>query len=344
MKLIVYHDDNYPTWWVTREVSEKITSFLKRKGFVEYNAEDLEKWMKKSLQEKKCHHSVVVFSQDIVPDRICRWWAPSSLIRTYLDCGGSIVWMGDSPCYYWGRHTSSSSKFKKWSEEKKAKVRLLEDREGRFAEIWDINGPFHVLGIMPIYMDFPSSKVQLTKHRESFGLQNLWYGLRPIIINESDRRRMNLTILARAGKPERSIPKKKAWFKEYKEERGTPFPKVISFLSKLVGLIPALIAIASAFYTLSAGFSLVVPLLFFAAAIALSIGYLVYWFLWSKEALVSAWLRNYDEYHPKSGFLRIWDCHIGRITDEMLEELRNIAISRVAIDVRRAQKKETIEA
>jgi len=45
--------------------------------------------------------------------------------------------------------------------------------------------------------------------------------------------------------------------------------------------------------------------------------------------LASAWLKNFDERHPKSGFVRLWDVIPHRITDKMLEELYSVALARV---------------
>jgi len=330
MKLIVYYDDNYPTWWVSREISKKITSFLRSKNFVEYNAEDLAKWMEKSIEEKSCSESVVVFSQDVIPDAICFWWSPSTLIREYLDSGGRIVWIGDSPFYYWGQHPSRSSEFEKWSEDKKRRWRLLEDREGNFALTWDTDGPFNTLGVVPIYMDSPSSKVKITENGKSSGIQSSWYGLRPILIKKSGCRKRNITILARASQPERPIQKKKAWlYKSTVKEGGGPLSSLLESLSKFVGLTPALLALVSALVTFFIGFSLIVPLFFLAATIAFFIGFLMYWVFYSREVFASAWMRNFDNQHPSSGFLRIWDCQLKRITNPMLEELHRIVLASV---------------
>ena len=339
MELIVYYDEDYPTWWVSREVSKEIANFLKSKGFLEYNAEDLAKWMKKTIDANACCQSVVIFSQDIVPDTICNWKSPSSLIRTYLDCGGSVVWIGDTPFYYWGRRPSSSSKFKMWCDEKKKEGKLLEDHEGKIAEGWGRDGPFNILGVMPIYMDFPSSRVRFTIQGKSFALQDSWYGLRPILINASDRRKKNLTILARGSKPERPVSRKKVWLRKDKEENGIPLQSIWSELSKLIGLTPAFISLISALYTFSAGFPPMVSLTFFTATIACSVAYALNWFFRSKEILVSAWLRNYDDKHPTSGFLRIWDCHLDRITDKMLGELYNVILARIEMRMPKNSRK-----
>jgi hypothetical protein len=58
MELIVYRDDNYATAWVPRELSKKITDFLIKKDFTEYNAEDLARWMEKCVDENRCCQSL----------------------------------------------------------------------------------------------------------------------------------------------------------------------------------------------------------------------------------------------------------------------------------------------
>lgn len=326
MELSVYYDDNYPNWWVSRKISKKITSFLKSKGFVEHNAEELEKWMEKSLEENKCHQSVVVFSQDIAPDTIYTWKSPSTIIRAFLDCGGRIVWMGDTPFFYKGLHPSRSKKFQKLSEEEVINSNLFKDPDGKFARTWGTDGVFSILGVMPAYVDFPDSKVRITKDGKLFKLQNSWYGLRPIIVKASDARKKNLRILA-TSKPLPPVSIKKIWHQKEKKESNIPFPSVFDFMSKLLGFLPTIIAIATALFTLSAGFPTMVTLLFLVAAVFCLVGYVAYWYFQSREILASAWIKNYNSQYPSSGFLRIFDRHLYRISDEMLEELYDAALA-----------------
>jgi len=329
MKLVVYCDDEYPTWWISREVSRKIVNFLKNKGFVELNAEDLAKWMEKSINENKCHESVVVFSQDIAPNTLCRWRSPSSLFRAYLDCGGRVVWIGDTPFYYIGMHSSYSNKVNEWSEKKKEES-LRFDPDGKIAELWSRDGPFNILGVMPVYMDFPASKVTITSDGKLLGLQNPWYGLRPIILKAKDLRKKNLRILGGASKPLTPVPYKKIWFKkDIKEERMFRFPSLMEIISKVIGLVPTIIAISTALFTLLAGYSLQVTLFFVGVATFFLSGYVVHWFLHARETLVSGWWKNYNANYPTSGFVRIWDCHLDRITETMLQELNNVALARI---------------
>ena len=178
-KLIVYYDDKYPTIWIKREVSRKITEFLKSKGFVKYDAQQLAKWMEESIQDEVCWQSVVVFSQDVIPDTICHAPEPSALIREYLDKGGRVVWLGDIPFFYLG--LSSSRLDSKFGDLRiaplisyrddvfegvhftKVRSQLFQDREGNICVRWGSGACFSILGVMPLYLDFPSSKVSITK-------------------------------------------------------------------------------------------------------------------------------------------------------------------------------------
>lgn len=341
MELIVYHDDNYPTAWIPREVSKKITRFLKSKDFVEHNAEDLAKWMEKSIDEETCRQSVVVFSQDIVPDTICHTPSPSSLIREYLDCGGRVVWIGDIPFFYFGLHPSRpqtqyaeerlSPLLKPISEEEFKKLGVFKDKNGKFAKYWGVGGCFSILGVMPLYLDFPSSKVSITKRGKSFGLQNPWYSIRPILLGGSNLRKKKTIVLA-TTKPLSLISTKKTIFRarvrrlREVEERGITFPSIMDALSKSFGPILTLVGAMASIVAGLRGFA-GVPLLVWFAIAGLFLLALVLWFFQRRERLASAWFKNFNKQHPTSGFIRLWDFKLHRITYTMLEELYNVAVA-----------------
>jgi hypothetical protein len=170
MDLVVYYDDRYATWWIPRAISTKITAFLVQRKFQVKNANDLASWMRKSIETNTTHQSLVVFSQDVVPDTICHSPSPSCLARAFLDSGGRMVWIGDNPFYYQGLPPGSTMF-----------VDVLLSKEGKPVRQWNLSGPYGVLGVIPIFMHSPSAKLKFTKEGESFGLKSSWYGHRPIL-------------------------------------------------------------------------------------------------------------------------------------------------------------------
>jgi hypothetical protein len=356
MELIVYYDSHYPTVWVPREVSNKITSFLKSKSYREYNAEELAKWMEKSVEEDKCWPSVVVFSQDVVPDTVCHTAGPSSLIREYLDCGGRIVWIGDIPFYYFGVHpsrmqteyvdarlsplTAASGDFFEGVDFAKTTSRAFKDRDGNIAIRWGSGGCFSILGLMPLYLDFPSSKIRVTKKGKSFGLRNPWYSIRPMLIKGSNLWNKKAMILA-TTKPLSLMSTKKTVFRtrvrslQEVKEREISFPSLLEILSKFFGPI---VTLGSALLSIAAGLGgfTVVPseVWFFIAAGLFLLAFLLWSFRW-RERFVSAWFKNFNKQHPASGFLRLWDFRLHRITANMLEELYNVALAEIETNVPR---------
>jgi len=361
MELVVYYDEDYPTVWVQREISKKITNFLKSKKFVVYNAEDLASWMEKSIQDDMCWQGVVVFSQDIVPDTICHGPFPYSLIREYLDCGGSIVWIGDIPFFYYGlldpsndrtialkpheANVSSPALVKTQRGELETlytpfKSAYLKDQDGKFAKYWSSGGCFSILGVMPVYQEFTHSKVSITGAGKSFGLQTAWYSIRPILIKGSNLGKDKVTVLA-TTKPLSLISTRKTIFRARVrslremevEERAISFPRIIDAISKSLGPI---VAVGLALGSIAAGireFAAVPSLVWFAIAAGFLLLAFLLWFFHWREIIASAWVKNFNQQHPTSGFVRLWDFKLHRITDSMLEELYKVALSRIETNV-----------
>ena len=183
---------------------------------------------------------------------------------------------------------------------------------------------------MPAYIDFPSSKVTVTTKGKALRLQTPWYSLRPIIIMGRKPTRQRTTVLAKASKPLTCVPTKKIHYVKDVMEKEKPIrlPSLIEFMSKFVGLIITAVTASSALFTLLAGYSLQLTLSLAVIAITSFLVYVVYWHRHWKETLASAWWKNYNEKYPTSGFIRIWDCDLERVTEEMLEELYNVSIIR----------------
>ncbi len=328
MKLIVYYDDNYPTHWISRQQSKRITNYFRNRNFKECNAEELSKFVEKSIDEDSCWQSVILFSQDVVPETVCHLPFPSSLIRNYLDHGGTIVWIGDIPFFYIGLNPSRArSKHQKLSDKDLTRQSTFRDNAGKLANTIGRSGCFATLGTIPIWLNYPVSKVNITKKGRKSGLQTPWYSNRPILIRGSNLRGKKPVVLAES-KPRYLRRLEKSVLSD-EPERKIPFAGFFDFMSRLIGLVPALITTITAILSLLAGFERVVSSsLIFASGLFL-IAYIGYWFFWSREKLASAWFKNFDEKHPTSGFIRLWDVIPHRITDKMLEELHSVVLSRV---------------
>jgi len=331
MNLYVYHDDDYMTSWLSDEISLGITDYLRQKGFRVVNAEQLAEMMKKSVDEGTCWKDLVVFSRDIVPETIYHWQYPNALIRNYLDCGGTIIWFGDIPLYYRGFCPSSCSQFKErlnqasQSEGEKIMKNLTRDEKDRFAVCYAMRGSFNVLGVVPLLTKHPASKVcSITKAGREIGLRSSWYSERPILIRGSNLRK-NKPIALAAGKPQYMMPFERSIVDEKKERRLSL--SVIDLVLKILGLIPALIAMAAALYLFTAGFATALISPFLWGSVLLLLVYLTYWFFWSRTTYAGAWFRNFDKKHPFSGFYRLWDFRPYRVTRKNLEELHSVCMT-----------------
>jgi len=327
MNLYVYYDDGYTTNWISDEISLAITDFLHSKGLRVLNAEELAEMMRKSVDEDTCWKTLVVFSRDVVPETICHYPYPNTLIRNYLDCGGTIVWLGDIPLYYRALSPSSSNRLKEQLKhvnqsegEKLKQLRKARDEKGRFADCHELRASFNILGVVPLLVKHPS-KVSITRTGREFGLRSTWYSDRPILIRGSNLRKKKPVALA-TSKPQYIMPFERAIL-DQKKERRLSF-SVIDLLSKILGLIPALIAMATALYLLWAGFATALIWSFLGVSALLLLTYVTYRFFWSRATYAGAWFKNFDERHPNSGFYRLWDFMPNRVTQNTLEELFNV--------------------
>jgi len=331
MNLYVYYDDAYMTNWIPDEISLEITDFLRSKGFQGLNADELAEMMKKSVDEDTCSRSLVVFSRDVVPETICHYPYPNTLIRDYLDRGGTIVWLGDIPLYLRGLCPSSSNRLKQQlkdanqSEGEKLKQQeRTRDKKDRFAECYKMRAAFNILEILPLLTKHPGSKVSITRAGRELGLRSSWYSDRPILIRGSNLRKRKPVALA-TSKPRYIMPFEQTILDEKKERRFSL--SVIDLLSKILGLIPALIAMGTALYLYWAGSATALIGSFLGVSALLLLTYLTYWFFWSRATYAGAWFRNFDGRYPDSGFYRFWDFYLHRTTRNMLEELFNVILT-----------------
>ena len=156
--MIVYRDESYPTSWINEDWSSEITNYLKSKDFVEMNAVTLRSWLRSRIKNADSHDTVLVFSQDIIPDTIMSGLnSPNDLIRRYLDQGGRIIWIGNIP--FWSKGSIS----------KKAN------------DIWMHGVPFSMLGVEPLIAEFSTSCEWTGKWKGI--MESRWYSHRPVNID-----------------------------------------------------------------------------------------------------------------------------------------------------------------
>ena len=325
--MYVYYDDRYMTNWISDGLSRAVTDFLQRKGFEVLNANELAELMRKSVDEDTCWKTLIVFSRDLVPETICHYPYPNTLIRQYLDNGGTIVWFGDIPLYYRALSPSSSKRIKEQlksvnqlEDEILKQMKKQRDDKGRFAHLHELRASFNILEVIPILAKNPS-KVRITKAGKELGLRSLWYSDRPILIRGTNLRKKKPVTLA-TSKPRYIMPFERAILDQKKEKRFSF--SVIDLLLKTIGLIPALITLVTALYFSLTGFATALIWSFLVASLLLFFAYVIYWLFWSRVTYAGAWFRNFDRRYPGSGFYRLWDFMPDRINQTSLEEFSNI--------------------
>jgi hypothetical protein len=163
--LFVYYDVERASNWIEPEISKVIHNVLKSVTFQPINADELRKVML-SVIKGETKKTVVVFAQDVAPDTVLNEQDPPTLIRQYLDNGGSIVWIGDIPFYY------------------KSGIRQKIDisKTRALANILAIN----TISAMQI------AKAKITKCGKRIGIETSWTGVRPVLIDNS------ITVLAKS--------------------------------------------------------------------------------------------------------------------------------------------------
>ncbi len=103
-KLYVYYDEKYPYSWVPHNIAKIIARELEKFDFEAIDASNLKNILNEGSRTTDKEY-VVVFAQDVVPDLILdnpNNPTANSLLRTFLNAGHSVVWIGDIPLYYVG--------------------------------------------------------------------------------------------------------------------------------------------------------------------------------------------------------------------------------------------------
>ncbi|MCL5281806.1 MAG: hypothetical protein M1376_18060 [Planctomycetes bacterium] len=160
-----YFDSKYPSAWagpgnVTRDA-------LAAAGYTILNANELKTWMDARIADKKL--SVVVMTQDVVPDTVAETQSNTCTIRRYLDTGGKVVWYADWPFYYQGKADGQMN-------------------------TWGSAGASNVLGFNAATGPNDSMNiVTLTPEGITWGLTQTWQSQRPTSPTVSP----NITVLAK---------------------------------------------------------------------------------------------------------------------------------------------------
>jgi hypothetical protein len=146
----VYYDPEYPQRWLSSEASKAIVRGLSYLGMQQLDAESLRAWMRQNGGG-----SLVVLGQDVAPDSVFEHDMPTTTLRAYLDRGGTVVWMGDTPLWSQGH------------------------RGRQVNELWQSLPFVQNLGIIPIFA-VSVDPVRLTAAGKRVGLSQSWVGLRPV--------------------------------------------------------------------------------------------------------------------------------------------------------------------
>lgn len=164
VETLVYFDPNYPSAWINAEKGypQKIANAFSQRGYKVLDAPNLKKLMMNTLEKGIASQKLIVFAQDIAPALIVETTSSENTMREYLDAGGSILWIGDTPL----QHKGNSAE-----DQTETNYRVKIGKEG---------GPMKILGIIPVF-GIPKNSVSMTTLGRKIGLKFKWSGMRPII-------------------------------------------------------------------------------------------------------------------------------------------------------------------
>jgi hypothetical protein len=91
-------DPAFANSWFSAGMEEMIRDYFKHDGYEVVDSRGLENLMRDELAAK--NRSVIVFCQNRVPESVVKPYTDNALIRTYLNAGGKIVWLGMNPLAY----------------------------------------------------------------------------------------------------------------------------------------------------------------------------------------------------------------------------------------------------
>jgi len=152
---VVYRDPDYPSSWIDEGLGSPdiIANTLMSRKCKKLDAEQLRDFMVNAVEKGNAHKKLIIFSQDVVPETVVEEFSNNTTTREYLNAGGSVLWLGDSPLYYIGAK-GIDKPLEAWRDD--------------------------VLDITPVFL-IPKTSVNFTQHGEEMGLRWPWSGIRPII-------------------------------------------------------------------------------------------------------------------------------------------------------------------
>lgn len=322
---MVYVDDCYHCSWVYPKATRKIVDYLisderGNKKFAALNAEGLKEWVALRIEKNNANKTVVVFAQDMVPEPLAPDSSPSIILRKYLDYGGRIVWLGNIPFFHQGKFCEDL---------KKHSVRGIKSSRTDVWVEWSVGGIFSILGINVEFNYSPTEKVEITSLGEQWGLrkENKWYGTRPIAETEH-----NIKILAESSakryKPAELIKP------EEKKSIIDNLTETTNKIAILSGILLSFLTALFTFYSILAQNQLpswLPPLLSAIVFVVLSVFFISLpkihesYKNWRKKKYPNAWIKNFNNEFPDSGFVRLWDTQIYDVEQSDLEDLLAVA-------------------
>lgn len=300
---VVYFDESYPTGWIGRRPAKQqdqpqvIRDFLVARGFVALNANELKNWMEDWTKRGDATGTVVVFSQDVLPVSVAHAPEPNALVRSYLDVGGRVVWVGDIPGWQLAQPLKMTP-------------------SAPSGEL----GPYAIFGLVPVFVHSPEGMASSTGLARRTGLfRSPWYGMRPM--GKAGRGYMKRLAYSRPRPPLRAkeiLPQ--LAIEPGKSLVGTALQVVVNLRDFLVSLA-ALIGGIGFFGVLVGGTPALSTFVLGALSFMLAlVNALLAGELWRLRRRANAWCKAYG--HDRVGWLvRIWDFNPPVISDEMLRDL-----------------------
>jgi len=298
---VVYHDEKYPTSWITPRIASDITSFLNQHDFSVLDANQLRNFMLNKM-ENKIENAVVVFSVDIAPDTVLDDPSANCLIRQFLDAGGRVVWIGDIPFWHIGRKG----------------IKGIPRHRKETLPWYQTGAHMAVLGVNPVIRTASLETVNITREGKTMGLVQSWSGVRPVEVPKELGARLwwkNIRLVIRKGK---SHPKN-LYIGSIPKDRGM----LVLAESRYLAARPVILVkkrwrlqVRSAEISLPPGISIAPG----GSEEVARPEENVYW-----KRYANAWFKNFNKDNPLSGFIRIWDYIPKIMTENMLDELLSVA-------------------
>ncbi|MCW4000890.1 MAG: hypothetical protein NWE93_11685 [Candidatus Bathyarchaeota archaeon] len=299
---VVYYDELFESGWVNLSVAKEIANYLSGKGFTIVNAVQLKDLMVSTLKGEVIN-PVVVFAMDKAPYTIMDSTDANCLVRQFLDRGARIVWIGDIP--FWNIAVENDKK-----------ESLNKEESQRIEAYYQMGAHMSLLGVNPVIRTSSLEMVNITKQGKNFRLSHKWSGVRPVEVSTGVRLKSNLgnSKLAIRGSAFQNAP-----FLTFQKDRGLMILAKSAYMTgRPIILLERKRIPIKAELSLSPKIDLDYP----ENTEEVKPEKNEFWGVYAN-----AWFKNFNRSRPFSGFLRLWDCNIKVITDEMLKELHNISLT-----------------